>query len=120
MTDSVIFCTFVVLEDKQILYLEVPDRIVKSRCSTSNTALTTRFNTSLEQFVKRDNASMSSITTTNRLTKGTNRTSSNTDTSFFRNKAYHTAEDTPDTLDYQRMAQVVDGVMQVVLAEQPR
>ena len=43
-----------------------------------------------------------------------------TDTSFFRNKAYHTAEDTPDTLDYQRMAQVVDGVMQVVLAEQPR
>ena len=33
-----------------------------------------------------------------------------TDTAFFRNPHYHTATDTPETLDYARMAQVVDGV----------
>jgi hypothetical protein len=33
-----------------------------------------------------------------------------TDTSFFRNARYHTAEDTPDTLDYARMAEVVKGL----------
>lgn len=33
-----------------------------------------------------------------------------TDTAFYRNKAYHTAQDTPDRLDYERMAQVVDGI----------
>lgn len=33
-----------------------------------------------------------------------------TDTAFFRNPRYHTAEDTWDTLDYPRMAQVVQGV----------
>jgi Zn-dependent M28 family amino/carboxypeptidase len=33
-----------------------------------------------------------------------------TDTSFFRNKNYHTAEDTIEKLDLKRMAQVVDGV----------
>jgi hypothetical protein len=33
-----------------------------------------------------------------------------TDTAFFRNPRYHTPEDTPDTLDYERMAQVVQGV----------
>jgi Zn-dependent M28 family amino/carboxypeptidase len=33
-----------------------------------------------------------------------------TDTAFYRNPNYHTALDTPDTLDYERMAQVVDGV----------
>ncbi len=33
-----------------------------------------------------------------------------TDTAFFRNANYHTPHDTPDTLDYRRMAQVVDGV----------
>lgn len=33
-----------------------------------------------------------------------------TDTSFFRNKRYHTVRDTPDRLDYPRMAQVVQGV----------
>ncbi len=33
-----------------------------------------------------------------------------TDTAFFRNANYHTPHDTPDTLDYHRMAQVVDGV----------
>ena len=33
-----------------------------------------------------------------------------TDTAFYRNPRYHRAEDTPDTLDYRRMAQVVEGV----------
>lgn len=33
-----------------------------------------------------------------------------TDTAFFRNPNYHSAADTPDTLDYERMAQVVEGV----------
>ncbi len=33
-----------------------------------------------------------------------------TDTAFFRNPRYHTAQDTWDTLDYPRMAQVVQGV----------
>lgn len=33
-----------------------------------------------------------------------------TDTAFYRNPHYHTAQDTPDTLDYERMAMVVDGV----------
>jgi hypothetical protein len=40
-----------------------------------------------------------------------------TDTSFFRNSAYHTARDTPNTLDYRRMAMVVEGVYAVALAE---
>ena len=39
-----------------------------------------------------------------------------TDTSFLRNRRYHTAEDTPDTLDYTRMAKVVTGVYQAVVA----
>lgn len=33
-----------------------------------------------------------------------------TDTAFYRNPNYHTAADTPETLDYGRMAQVVEGV----------
>ena len=33
-----------------------------------------------------------------------------TDTAFYRNPNYHTALDTADTLDYKRMAQVVEGV----------
>ena len=33
-----------------------------------------------------------------------------TDTAFFRNPRYHTPEDTPDTLDYERMAEVVEGI----------
>lgn len=33
-----------------------------------------------------------------------------TDTAFYRNKNYHTAGDTPETLDYKRMAEVVQGV----------
>ena len=40
-----------------------------------------------------------------------------TDTAFFRNPHYHTAEDTADTLDYTRMAQVVAGVHAAILAE---
>ncbi|MCW5201812.1 M28 family peptidase [Desulfobulbus sp. US4] len=38
-----------------------------------------------------------------------------TDTAFLRNHNYHTAGDTPDTLNYQRMAKVVDGVLSTVL-----
>lgn len=37
-----------------------------------------------------------------------------TDTAFFRNPNYHGASDTPDTLDYARMAQVVTGVYAAV------
>lgn len=33
-----------------------------------------------------------------------------TDTALMRNPNYHTARDTPDTLDYQAMAQVLEGV----------
>ena len=33
-----------------------------------------------------------------------------TDTAFYRNPNYHTAEDLPDTLDYGRMAMVVEGL----------
>ena len=39
-----------------------------------------------------------------------------TDTAFYRNPRYHTASDTPPTLDYQRMAEVVRGVHRAVLA----
>lgn len=39
-----------------------------------------------------------------------------TDTSFLRNPAYHTPQDTAATLDYERMAGVVDGVDNAVLA----
>ncbi|HEX8361116.1 MAG TPA: M28 family peptidase [Longimicrobium sp.] len=39
-----------------------------------------------------------------------------TDTAFYRNPHYHTAHDTPDTLDYRRMAMVVEGVRAAVLA----
>lgn len=37
-----------------------------------------------------------------------------TDTAFFRNTRYHTAEDTPELLDYFRMANVVTGVFAAV------
>ena len=40
-----------------------------------------------------------------------------TDTAFYRNDNYHTAADTPETLDYRRMAMVVQGVHAAVLAE---
>lgn len=44
-----------------------------------------------------------------------------TDTALFRNDRYHAARDTPDTLDYGRMAKVVSGVHAAVvaLARQP-
>lgn len=38
-----------------------------------------------------------------------------TDTSFYRNPHYHEPTDTPETLDYVRMAKVVQGVHQAVL-----
>jgi Zn-dependent M28 family amino/carboxypeptidase len=37
-----------------------------------------------------------------------------TDTAFFRNERYHTADDTPETLDYERMAEVVRGLAAAV------
>jgi len=45
-----------------------------------------------------------------------------TDTAPYRNVFYHTAGDTPDTLDYERMARVIDGLTWVVrdLAAAPR
>ena len=38
-----------------------------------------------------------------------------TDTAFYRNPYYHSAHDTADTLDYRRMAMVVQGVYRAVL-----
>jgi hypothetical protein len=38
-----------------------------------------------------------------------------TDTAFLRNPNYHTRADTADTLDYERMADVVDGVLNAAL-----
>ncbi len=43
-----------------------------------------------------------------------------TDTAMFRNPNYHTPSDLPETLDYARMAQVVDGVLAYVMAASPR
>lgn len=37
-----------------------------------------------------------------------------TDTAFYRNKNYHTADDTPEKLDYARMAEVVRGVYYLI------
>ncbi len=37
-----------------------------------------------------------------------------TDTAFYRNRAYHTPEDTADRLDYEKMAQVVVGVYEAI------
>ena len=39
-----------------------------------------------------------------------------TDTAFFRNPNYHTSDDTPDTLDYEKMALVVEQCLAAVLA----
>jgi Zn-dependent M28 family amino/carboxypeptidase len=39
-----------------------------------------------------------------------------TDTAYLRNPNYHTPDDTADTLDYQRMAAVVDGIRDAVYA----
>jgi len=38
-----------------------------------------------------------------------------TDTAYLRNPRYHTARDTPETLDYTRMASVVDGVLNALM-----
>lgn len=40
-----------------------------------------------------------------------------TDTAFFRNDHYHRRSDTPETLDYERMARVVDGLEAVVAGQ---
>jgi Zn-dependent M28 family amino/carboxypeptidase len=37
-----------------------------------------------------------------------------TDTALFRNPTYHTASDTPETLDYERLARVVEGLHAVI------
>ena len=39
-----------------------------------------------------------------------------TDTAFYRSEAYHSPLDKPERLDYQRMAMVVQGVYEAVLA----
>ncbi|MBI1836627.1 MAG: hypothetical protein HYR91_05115 [Flavobacteriia bacterium] len=39
-----------------------------------------------------------------------------TDTSFYRNKNYHEHTDTIDTLDIYRMAKVIDGVLNTLIA----
>ncbi|HYO99877.1 MAG TPA: M28 family peptidase [Pyrinomonadaceae bacterium] len=39
-----------------------------------------------------------------------------TDTAFYRNPHYHSSADTPETLDYERMASVVQGVYAAVLS----
>jgi hypothetical protein len=41
------------------------------------------------------------------------------DTAYLRNPRYHTADDTADTLDYARMAAVVDGVLNMLSASPP-
>lgn len=38
-----------------------------------------------------------------------------TDTAFYRNQSYHSVTDTPDKLDYNRMAKVVQGVYSYIL-----
>jgi Zn-dependent M28 family amino/carboxypeptidase len=38
-----------------------------------------------------------------------------TDTAFLRNPNYHTPDDRPETLDYRRMAQAVDGIANAVI-----
>ena len=39
-----------------------------------------------------------------------------TDTAFYRYPYYHTAQDTPDKVDYERMAQVVEGLVRALAA----
>jgi Zn-dependent M28 family amino/carboxypeptidase len=43
-----------------------------------------------------------------------------TDTSFYRNANYHKSTDTPETLDYTRMANVVQGVYSLVVYLEPQ
>lgn len=44
-----------------------------------------------------------------------------TDTAFYRNRAYHTAQDTADRLNYTKMGQVVDGIKHYLIqrAQEP-
>jgi hypothetical protein len=39
-----------------------------------------------------------------------------TDTSFYRNKNYHKETDTMETLDFARMAKVIDATYQVLVS----
>jgi hypothetical protein len=39
-----------------------------------------------------------------------------TDTAFYRNKNYHTSEDTYEKLDYKKMKEVVDAVVVTILS----
>jgi Zn-dependent M28 family amino/carboxypeptidase len=39
-----------------------------------------------------------------------------TDSAFYRNPNYHTAADTPEKLDYNRMSKVVEGVYYTVIS----
>ena len=39
-----------------------------------------------------------------------------TDTAFFRNPNYHSADDTPDTLDYLRLAALTEGLARMCAA----
>ena len=41
-----------------------------------------------------------------------------TDTAYLRNRNYHTDGDVPESLDYRRMAGVVDGVLAATLTLQ--
>jgi hypothetical protein len=38
-----------------------------------------------------------------------------TDTAFMRNPNYHTLQDTPETLNYEKMAEVVRGLYAAIL-----
>lgn len=40
-----------------------------------------------------------------------------TDTAWYRNPRYHTARDTPDTLDYHRMGAITDGIASLATAK---
>jgi len=42
-----------------------------------------------------------------------------TDTAYLRNPRYHTSLDLPETLDYRRMAAVVDGVFNAIVSTPP-
>ena len=43
-----------------------------------------------------------------------------TDTSFYRNHNYHTENDTPETLNYTKMAEVVKGTFFYILSKKPK
>jgi len=39
-----------------------------------------------------------------------------TDTAFYRNPHYHEATDVPETLDYEAMAELVEGMSEVLMS----